>query len=56
MATWSLCGRHAGPDNSPTPVLPHRDYLLSLHFKQSGYLDQYGATDGPCCGRFWNGP
>jgi hypothetical protein len=23
-------------------LLPHRDYLLSPHFKQSGYLDQYG--------------
>jgi hypothetical protein len=35
---------------SPTPswktslrlqLLPHRDYLLSSHFKKSGYLDQY---------------
>jgi hypothetical protein len=25
-------------------LLPHRDYLLSPHFKQSGYLDQYGKT------------
>jgi hypothetical protein len=25
-------------------LLPHRDYLLSPHFKQSGYLDQYGPT------------
>src|SRR4029079_8587566 len=24
-------------------LLPHRDYLLSPHFKQSGYLDQYGT-------------
>jgi hypothetical protein len=23
-------------------LLPHRDYLKSPHFKQSGYLDQYG--------------
>jgi hypothetical protein len=23
-------------------LLPHRDYLNSPHFKQSGYLDQYG--------------
>jgi hypothetical protein len=23
-------------------LLPHRDYLLSPHFKRSGYLDQYG--------------
>jgi len=25
-------------------LLPHRDYLLSPHFKQSGYLNQYGAN------------
>ena len=25
-------------------LLPHRDYLLSRHFKQSGYLDQYGKN------------
>ena len=25
-------------------LLPHRDYLVSPHFKQSGYLDQYGAN------------
>ena len=25
-------------------LLPHRDYLLSRHFKQSGYLAQYGKT------------
>jgi hypothetical protein len=25
-------------------LLPHRDYLLSPHFKRSGYLDQYGTN------------
>jgi hypothetical protein len=25
-------------------LLPHRDYLLSPYFKQSGYLNQYGAN------------
>ena len=24
-------------------LLPHRDYLLSPRFKQSGYLDQYSV-------------
>ena len=25
MATWSLCGRHAGPDKPPTPVFINLD-------------------------------
>jgi hypothetical protein len=25
-------------------LLPHRNYLLSRHFKQSGYLNQYGRN------------
>ena len=30
MATWSLCGRHAGPDKHPTPVFINLDNVLTL--------------------------
>jgi hypothetical protein len=30
MATWSLCGRHAGPNNSPTPVFINLDNVLTV--------------------------
>jgi hypothetical protein len=30
MATWSLCGRHAGPDKSPTPVFINLDNVLTV--------------------------
>jgi hypothetical protein len=33
-------------------LLPHREYLLSPHFKQSGYLDQYGKNLNPFCAKF----
>jgi hypothetical protein len=28
MATWSLCGRHVGPDKPPTPVFINLDNVL----------------------------
>ena len=28
MANWSLCGRHAGPDKSPTPIFINLDNVL----------------------------
>ena len=37
-------------------LLPHRDYLLSPHFKQSGYLDQYGANLRSLLREILNGP
>ena len=30
MATWSLCGRHAGPDRPPTPVFINLDNVLTV--------------------------
>jgi hypothetical protein len=30
MATWSLCGRHAGPDKSPTPIFINLDNALTV--------------------------
>jgi hypothetical protein len=30
MATWSLCGRHAGPDKPPTPVFINLDNALTI--------------------------
>ena len=30
MATWSLCGRHAGPGNSPAPVFINLDNVLTV--------------------------
>ena len=30
MATWSLCGRHAGPDKSPTPIFINLDNVLTV--------------------------
>jgi hypothetical protein len=30
MATWSLCGRHAGPDKPPTPVFINLDNVLTV--------------------------
>ena len=30
MATWSLCGRHAGPDLPPTPVFINLDNVLTI--------------------------
>ena len=37
-------------------LLPHREYLLSPHFKQSGYLDQYGANLRSLLREILNGP
>jgi hypothetical protein len=37
-------------------LLPHRDYLLSPHFEQSGYLDQYGANLRSLLREILNGP
>ena len=30
MATWSLAGRHAGPDKHPTPVFINLDNVLTI--------------------------
>jgi hypothetical protein len=30
MATWSLAGRHAGPDKPPTPVFINLDNVLTI--------------------------
>jgi hypothetical protein len=30
MATWSLCGRHAGPDKPSTPVFINLDNVLTV--------------------------
>jgi hypothetical protein len=30
MATWSLAGRHAGPDKPPSPVFINLDNALTL--------------------------
>ena len=30
MATWSLAGRHAGPDKAPTPVFINLDNVLTI--------------------------
>ena len=30
MATWSLCGRHAGPDKPQTPVFINLDNVLTV--------------------------
>ena len=30
MANWSLCGRHAGPDKSPTPIFINLDNVLTV--------------------------
>ena len=30
MANWSLCGRHVGPDKSPTPVFINLDNVLTV--------------------------
>jgi hypothetical protein len=30
MATWSLCGRHTGPDKPPTPVFINLDNVLTV--------------------------
>ena len=30
MANWSLCGRHAGPDEAPTPVFINLDKVLTV--------------------------
>ena len=30
MATWSFCGRHAGPDKPPTPVFINLDNVLTV--------------------------
>jgi hypothetical protein len=35
MATWSLCGRHAGPDKSPTPIFINLDNVLTVE-RQGG--------------------
>jgi hypothetical protein len=30
MANWSLCGRHAGPDKSPTAIFINLDNVLTV--------------------------
>jgi hypothetical protein len=30
MATWSLCGRHAGPDKPPSPIFINLDNVLTV--------------------------
>src|ERR1700704_4543835 len=30
MPNWSLCGRHAGPDKSPTPIFINLDNVLTV--------------------------
>jgi hypothetical protein len=30
MATWSLCGRHAGPDKPSTPIFINLDNVLTV--------------------------
>jgi hypothetical protein len=30
MASWSLCGRHAGPQQPPTPVFINLDNVLTV--------------------------
>jgi hypothetical protein len=30
MATWSLCGRHAGPGKPPMPIFINLDNVLTL--------------------------
>ena len=30
MANWSLSGRHAGPDKSPTPIFINLDNVLTV--------------------------
>ena len=30
MANWALCGRHAGPGNSPAPVFINLDNVLTV--------------------------
>ena len=30
MANWSLCGRHAGPDQPPTPIFINLDNVLTV--------------------------
>jgi len=30
MATWSLAGRHAGPDKPPTPLFINLDNVLTI--------------------------
>jgi hypothetical protein len=30
MATWSLCGRHVGPDKAPTPIFINLDNVLTV--------------------------
>jgi hypothetical protein len=30
MATWSLAGRHAGPDKPPTPMFINLDNVLTI--------------------------
>jgi hypothetical protein len=30
MASWSLCGRHAGPGKPPTPIFINLDNVLSV--------------------------
>jgi hypothetical protein len=30
MATWSLCGRHAGPDKPPTPIFINLDNVVTV--------------------------
>jgi hypothetical protein len=30
MANWSLCGKHAGPDKTPTPIFINLDNVLTV--------------------------
>ncbi len=44
MATWSLCGRHAGPDKAPTPVFINLDNVLTL--ERQGDITTVVMVDG----------
>ena len=49
MATWSLCGRHAGPDRPPTPVFIDLDNVLTVERQSvhaTGELTLVTMVDG----------
>ena len=48
MATWSLCGRHAGPDKPPTPLFIKLDNVLTLERQnvQAGELTSVVMVGG----------
>ena len=46
MATWSLCGRHAGPDKSPTPVFINLDNVLTVERQGDPDLPELNGAMG----------